>query len=247
MKIVTFDLETSPSLAYIWSLFRQQNISPQQVAETGQVIAFAAKWHGQKDVLFHSDFHDGHEAMIAEAHRLISEADVVVHFNGTAFDMKHLNREFLLAGLEPPAPVKEIDLYKVVKDRFHFLSNRLDSVARYLGVGGKVKHTGFELWIQCMAGDPKAWELMKKYNVGDVVITEKVYDRLRPWVKGHPHHALYSDDAGVNRCGRCGSDQLQKRGFAYTALGVFQQYQCQRCGGWSRSSRSLARVDVRPQ
>lgn len=245
MKILVLDLETAPNMAAVFDLFKQ-NIGPSQVTQWGQVIAFAAKWHGTKEVMFYSDFHDGHETMVREAHRLLSEADVVVHYNGTAFDMKWLNTEFMLLGLEPPPRSMEIDLYRVMKDRFRFASNRLGVVAERLGVGHKLDPGGMELWLRCLAGDPVAWAQMKRYAIRDVVVTDKVYVRLRPWVRNHPHHGLYTDDAGVDRCGRCGSDRLQKRGFAYTALGVFQQYQCQRCKGWSRGGRALARVDVRP-
>lgn len=243
-RILTLDIETSPSLAHVWALWKQ-DISPTMLAEIGGVIAFAAKWHDKREVSFYSDFHDGHEAMIAKAHEMIDEADVVVHYNGSAFDMKHLNREFLLAGLAPPSPVQEIDLFKVVKQRFRFLSNRLNSVVKELGIGEKVSHTGFDLWKRCMAGDEKAWDLMRRYNKQDVVITERLYMRLRPWVKTHPHVAITAGP-DAQQCGRCGSTKLQRRGTATTSLGVFQRYQCQSCGGWSRGGKSVARADVRP-
>lgn len=243
-RILVLDIETSPNLAYVWGLFKQ-DISLSQLAEVGQVISFAAKWHDEKRVIFHSDHHDGHEAMIEAAWTLLDEADVVVHWNGTSFDIPWLNREFTLAGMSPPSPFKEVDLCQQVRRIFRFTSNKLDHVAQQLGVGKKVGHAGFGLWLACMSGDEKAWNVMRRYNIGDARITDGVYVHLKPWLK-HPHVGLFATDASVNICGRCGSSKLQRRGRRATALGVFQQFQCQGCGGWSRGGKRLDGVDVRP-
>lgn len=241
MKVLTLDLETSPNVAHVWGLW-QQNVSLSQLRESTQVISFAAKWLGERRVMFHSDHHDGHEEMVTRAHELLDQADAIVHWNGASFDTPHLRREFLEAGLLPPSPFKEIDLMRVVKKNFRFPSNKLDYVSRTLGLSGKVSHTGHDLWIRCLAGDDKAWALMKKYNIGDVRLTEELYLKLLPWIHSHPSVAL---DAGVDGCNRCGSTNLQKRGFETTAIGKFQRYQCQSCGGWLRSGKRVDSVDLR--
>lgn len=241
-KVLTLDVETSPNLAHVWGLWKN-NVSLSQLQETGQVISFAAKWRGKKRVFFYSDFHHGHDEMVKQAHALMDEADAIVHYNGTTFDMPHLRREFLLLGMDPPSPHKDIDLLKTVKSRFRFVSNKLAHVTDQLGLTGKLSHSGHDLWVRCMADDPKAWAVMKKYNCQDVVTTEELYERLLPWISGHPHTGLYSEE---ECCGRCGQVALQKRGFAYTPLGKFQQYRCMECGSWSRSAKRLGSVDARP-
>ena len=60
IKILTIDIETRPSLAYVWGLW-DQNVGLNQVEEFGTVISWAAKWHGEKKVYFASDHHDGQE------------------------------------------------------------------------------------------------------------------------------------------------------------------------------------------
>jgi len=241
MKILTLDIENAPNLAYVWGLFKQ-NISLAQIEETGSVIAFAAKWHGKSKVHFHSDFHDGHEGMLEAAHALISEADVIVHYNGTSFDMPHLNREFLLAGMPPPAPYQQVDLLRHVRKHFKFTSNKLDYVCQSLGLGEKTSHSGFQLWVDCMAGDEKAWNLMKKYNKQDVVITEKLYDKLATWINA-PSISLYIDESDC--CTACGSTDLQSRGYAYTAVSVYKRYQCQSCGKWLRGKSAEKSTTLR--
>lgn len=210
------------------------------------MICFAAKWNDKPRIMFHSEFHDGREEMVSRAHSLLDEADIVVHWNGKSFDVPHLQREFLVFGLKPPSPFKQIDLMKVVKKEFRFPSNKLDYVAQQLLGKAKVSHTGHNLWMQCLQRDPKAWALMKKYNREDVRLTDELYEYLRPWIKGHPHVGLYLGD-DVDRCSNCGSEDLERRGFAHTAISTFQQYRCRECGSWSRSGKAVARVDVRGQ
>ena len=129
MKLLHLDIENHPGTAHIWSLWPDQVYLPQLRDPVG-MFSFAAKWHNEKRVKFYSDFHDGHGTMIDAAYDLINNADVVCHFNGTRFDMRHLRREFLLAGLDPHKPVREIDLHLVVKKKFHFMSTKLRILGR---------------------------------------------------------------------------------------------------------------------
>lgn len=242
-RTLVLDIETSPNIAHVWGLFNQ-TVSLSQLRESTQVICFAAKWHGSTKAEFHSDFHNGHADMVAAAHDLIGNADIVVHFNGKRFDMPHLRREFLLAGLTPPKPVREVDLYQVSK-KFKFTSHKLEHLLNQLDLGGKVQHTGHSLWVKCMAGDEKAWALMKRYNLGDIRKTEQLYDRLMPWIHNHPHAGLYTHlDELTCSLPRCGG-KLQRRGRRVTDLTVFQQYQCTKCGAWSRGKHALGRVEER--
>jgi len=236
---LVIDIETGPNLGFVWGLW-DQNVGLSQIESTGSVLCFAAKWLGDpvSKTIFRSTFHDGEAEMIEEAWDLIDQADAVIHYNGKAFDMKHLNREFLLAGLTPPSPHKDIDLLLAARSRFKFVSNKLDFVSQQLGVGSKVKHEGFELWKKCLEGDTAAWQRMKKYNIGDIKITEEVYWKLRPWIKNHPAVGMYTGE--VHSCPNCGSDNLQRRGYYRTNASEFQRYRCNDCGGWSRRSTKEA-------
>jgi DNA polymerase elongation subunit (family B) len=232
MRTLIIDIETRPNLAYVWGLW-DQNVGLNQIAEVGSVISFAAKWHKSRTVLFASDFHNGHDEMVCKAWELVDEADAIVHYNGKAFDMKHLNREFLLAGLGPPSPHNDIDLLTTVKNRFKFVSNKLDHVSRQLELGQKVQHNGFELWLACMRNDERAWATMRKYNKHDVTLTEELYDVLLPWIKSHPNRAVI-DNAG-EVCPRCASKELQRRGYRHLATATYKQFQCMSCRSYFRA------------
>jgi len=224
MKILTLDIETSPLLADVWGLWKQ-NVSLNQLRESGYVICFAAKWLDKKGTIFFK----GGDVPFA-AWDLLSSADAVITYNGDSFDLPYLNAMILDAELNPPLPYKSIDLLSVVKKKFRYPSNKLEYVAKRLGIGGKVKHEGHELWQKCMAGDVNAWKKMEKYNRQDVLLTEKLYKTLLPWITNHPNMGLYDQHDDRPVCTNCGSTDLVKKGMQMTQVGVYQRYNCKNCG-----------------
>jgi DNA polymerase elongation subunit (family B) len=242
MKILLLDLETSPNMAYVWGLW-DQNISIGQMISSTEVICFGARWYGQRKIHFSSVHHDGKVDMLKAIHELLDEADAVVGWNSAGFDVKHLYREFIENDMLPPSPHKEIDLLRVARSRFRFPSNKLDYVAQKLGMGAKVKHSGFELWIKCLAGDEKAWREMKKYQIQDVNLLVGLYERFLPWIKNHPNRAII--DNKPEGCVSCGAESLHSRGTETTGSGMYQRFQCQACGKWQRGSKSLGTSKMR--
>lgn len=237
MKILYLDIETAPNKVYAWGLW-DQNIGINQIEEPGYTLCWAAKWHGEKDMLFDSLSHSTMLDMITKIHGLLEEADAVVHYNGTKFDIPTLNKEFILMNLDPPANYKEIDLLKVARRQFRFPSNKLDYVSQALGLGKKTKHMGMALWKGCMEDDAACWKTMEKYNKQDVLLLEKVYKRMLPWVKNHPNYGLYTDTERP-ACRNCGSAKVAKRGTEFTAVGKYQRYKCTKCGSWGRGATLL--------
>lgn len=235
LRILAIDIETVPNLAYVWRLW-QTDVSPAMLVKAHEVLCLAAKWVGEPEVFFMPSERLGvplKEEMLAQVHALMDEADAVMHWNGTKFDIPHLNREFLLAGMKPPSPVAQIDLMLVAKKHFRFPSNKLEHVAEALGIGKKKQTGGFKLWLDCMAGDEKAWATMEKYNKQDVLLLEEAYNKLLPWVHSGPNRNLF-DEKG---CPVCGSAKIQKRGMSRTKASSYQRYQCMDCGAWFRDTK----------
>jgi DNA-directed RNA polymerase subunit RPC12/RpoP len=237
MKILLLDIETAPNLVHVWGLW-QQNVGINQIMASGYTLCFSAKWYGEEKIIFDSVFTSPVKRMLKRVHTLLEEADAVIHYNGTKFDIPTLNKEFILYGMKPPAPYKQIDLLKTARSQFRFPSNKLDYVAQALGLGKKTHGMTHDLWVQCMARDLEAWKKMETYNRNDVILLEKVYDRMKPWIKGHANHSLYT---GEIVCPNCGSHHLTKRGFAYTNAGKYQRLQCTDCGAWSKTGGTLAK------
>lgn len=231
MKLLLVDIETAPNLAATWGLW-DQNIALDQLIEPGYTLCWAAKWHGSKEIMFESVI-GGKRQMIKRIHSLLDEADAVCHYNGKKFDIPTLNKEILLMDLAPPSPSKQVDLLEVARKKFRLASNKLDFVAGQLKLGTKTKHKGMEMWLKCMNRDKAAWKLMERYNKQDVVLLEKVYDRLLPWIDGHPNRSVMDD---VECCPKCASESFQARGRAVSAAGIYPRYQCNGCGTWFRGA-----------
>lgn len=235
MKVLLLDIETAPNLAYVWGLW-QQNVGINQIESAGYVLCWAAKWLGDDKLMFDSVKKSGNAKMLRRIHKLLDEADAVVHYNGVKFDIPTLNKEFIKAELSPPAPYKHIDLLLHCRRIFRFESNKLDYVAKALGLGEKVKHEGFELWLQCMAGDRQAWGRMEEYNRHDVTLLERLYAKVLPWIHGHPNRSVYEERPC---CPNCGHGNVQARGYFVTRAAKYRRLQCRGCGHWFKTANRV--------
>jgi hypothetical protein len=237
-RVLLIDIETSPNLVYTWGLWNQ-NIGINQIVEPTRMLCFAAKWLGEPGVMFHRATSDADQrSLVAAAYDLLDEADVVIHYYGSRFDVPHLYREFLVHELAPPSPFKQVDLKFAVSKRFKFPSNKLQFVSQAIGLSGKEETGGFDLWRGCMNGDSKSWKTMEKYNRRDVTLLEEVYEHLLPWIPNVPHRHLY--DAGAGDCPNCGGNDVYEAGLYRTPLSVFTKYRCTDCGSWFRSSKRVS-------
>src|SRR3990172_6010008 len=235
MKILLLDIETAPNLAYVWGLWKE-NIPTARIVNNGYVLCWAAKWHKKSQVQWSSIHTERPRRMLQRIHTMLNQADVVVHYNGKSFDIPTLNKEFITHGFKPPAPYKQVDLLSAVRSQFRFPSNKLDYVLQTLKLGQKVRHTGFEMWVQCMAGDKAAWDLMKEYNIGDVHGLERLYEKMLPWIPGHPSHGAH-DKTVV--CPQCGGHHYTRHGYRVLRLYKYPRYQCNGCGHWFRDTRTV--------
>lgn len=229
-KILLLDIETGPALTYVWGLW-EQRISPNQLKDKTHLLSWAAKWYDESKMQYDSIHDSSIKSVVGGIYELLDEADVVVHFNGSQFDIPMLNREFIQLGWTPPSTYKQVDLLKTVRQHFRFPSNKLEYVVKELGLGTKIK-TDFDLWLDCLAGKQDAWDKMEKYNKHDVVLLEKLYDKLMPWISNHPNHGLYMNK---EVCPNCGGTHYQQRGYAYTKANKFVRYHCQDCGTWFKT------------
>lgn len=231
-KILILDIERLPGLARVWEP-KTRYIAPRSFVEWPRLLCWAARWYGEKEHLFAAEW-ISREEMITNIWTLYNEADICVSFNGIRFDNKHLKSEWLEAGLRPPRPWKDVDLFQVVK-QFGFESKSLDSVTRRLGRGGKALSYDTDAAFAAANGNQRAQNRMQRYNRGDVELTEWLYDRLRGWIPAHPFIGEQDSDE-TPRCNQCGSTKLRKEPSRYRAVVVdYNLHRCDSCGGLVRS------------
>lgn len=237
MKILLYDIENAPNVSYTWpgSMYEQTVID---VKENWQILSIAYKWLDEDKVhCITKQNQKDDRALIKKFWKVMNEADIVIAHNGVNFDNKKVAAKFLEYGLTPPSPFKTIDTLQVARNKFSLNSNRLDDLARLLGIGRKIKIAeGFELWLDVMANKPAAWKKMVEYNKHDVVLLEGVYKKLRPWMDKHPHVRL---DGNLRECPKCGSTHTQRRGLGFNAQGAYHRVQCMSCGGWAHERAKI--------
>ena len=244
-KILLFDLETSPTLAYTWGIW-QQNINVSAIVSNWILLSWSAKWLFAGNVI--SDVLTSEEAINEDDERItnslwkmIEEADIIIAHNGRRFDVKKMNTRFLLHQLPPPSPYQVIDTLGIVKKEFGFTSNKLDSIAGYFNLEPKLT-TGFDLWRNCMKGDLESLTSLRRYNEHDVELLEEVYLKIRPWVKSHPNIGLYVESENMV-CANCGSDNLKYVGNYHTHVSKYETYRCS-CGALNRTRKGIFKNTV---
>lgn len=238
-KILIYDIENTPTVVTTWGLWEQNAI---ETLEEWYLLSYAYKWIGEKtthvvalpDFKGYSKNKKDDKKLCESLHKLFEEADIVIAHNGDEHDQKKSNARFIYNGLQPPSPYKSIDTKKIARKYFKFNSNSLNNLGTYLKLGNKIENSGIKLWRACMEGDLKAWKLMKRYNKQDVVLLEKVYNKLSPWIQNHVSSIFYKSPID---CPSCGSSHMTKRTRKIVKNGWKQQYQCQQCGHYKTDNK----------
>lgn len=243
-RILIYDIETAPIIGAVWQKYEANLV---WTVQDWYMLCFAYRWLGEKKTYVVSQRDSGNykpgseddSDVIRKLRQLFDEADIVVAHNGNNFDQKKTNARIAYWGMSPPAPYKQVDTLQAARRYFKFTSNKLDDLGEFLGVGRKLDTGGAKLWKGCMAGVAKDWKQMENYNKQDVVLLEKVYLKLKPWMTTHPNIARLSNRPEVCPRNGCDAKYLQSRGERVTNVSRFKRYQCQKCGAWCSSRLSV--------
>lgn len=230
LRVLFFDVETSPVLAWIWRVGPNQHISHENI-KRGQkfdIITICYKWLGEKQV--HSlDWglrEQNSEKMVEAFSRVVASADVVIGHNGDRFDIKQVNTQRLLHGRPPIAWPTSEDTLKQFRKHFYFASNKLDYLAKTL-VGAGKDPMSLQDWVDVVENkSAKALKKMIKYCKKDVVRLEQIYQKAAPFMTPRANRAVATD--GV--CPSCGGKKTHKRGSVVLRSGRYERLQCQACG-----------------
>lgn len=243
-RILIYDIETSPIIAHVWSLW-ENNVALNQIQQDWHVMSWSAKWLGEKEVMYMDqrnakDITDD-KKILEGIWKLLDECDIAVTQNGVRFDNKKLNARFAINGMRPPSSYRNIDTKQIASKKFAFTSNKLEYLSEKLNKKHKKsKHgrfAGHTLWVECLKGNKAAWQEMERYNRDDILSTEELYRILAPWdvtIDMNVYHG-----SAENLCQSCGSHKLKKNGYRYTNTGKFQRYVCDECGAENKGTTNL--------
>jgi DNA polymerase elongation subunit (family B) len=248
-KILIFDLETSYLEAAIWSLDTKY-VNKSQILRDWYLLAYSCKWlYDEKvysGILTPEEAIAGNDKRLCqEMYNFLDEANIIISYNGNAFDILKINTRFLINGIQPPSYYKSIDVYQTISRNFSFASKSLDFVTYKLELSRKKESGGIELWKKSMAGDANALTELSIYNIQDSKILEELYLQIRPWIRNHPSIGMWHDSTEP-MCGYCGSTNLEYISNLYsTPSGLYFSFRCLDCHGIGRTQEKYLSKEKR--
>lgn len=229
MKLLLFDIETSPNVVYSWTIGRKVSLSHDNIVKERQIICISWKWYGEKQV--HSiDWgkKQNDRQLLIEFSKVLNEADVAIAHNGDRYDIRFINGRLAYHDLPPVGEVTTIDTLKQSRKVFFINSHRLDYLGQFLGLGRKLD-TSFGLWKDVMDGDEKALSKMIRYCKQDVRLLESVYEKVRKYAPQTVHMGVVLSGDKLS-CKACGSDNTIWNGTRVKSKIVYRCRRCKSCG-----------------
>ena len=248
-KVLFIDIETSPNLGWTWGKWEQNVLDSER---DWQVLCYAYAWNDGpvkvSSLRGAGPFADD-TPLVMEMIELLEQADMVVAHNGDQFDLPKIYARGVILDLPPVDRPTQYDTKKAAKRVGKFTSNSLNDLGRYFGVGQKVPHTGFDMWLGCMNDSEADWKLMEKYNKMDVQLLRDVYKRMAPHDHNHPNLTHLAGESVEDQltCPFCGGTHGHFRGYKATKVTLFRKWQCQGCGKYSRlrlGDKSFAKPEL---
>lgn len=240
--ITLLDIETAPLLGNVWGLW-DQTVGLNQIEKEWRILSFCAMpLEGRKKDMVYLDNRGANDprddaALLEHLWSVLNVSDFIIAQNGKKFDSRKIQARLIAERFVPPSPYQVIDTMLMAKEVAAFTSNKQEWLTDHLTDNNKKdshkEFPGFELWKECLAGNPRAWRCMEKYNRKDVWSMRDLYLALRPWAKTHPNVAIYAESDKA-ACPRCGSHHFKQEGWTFTNAGKYERMHCGSCGGWSK-------------
>lgn len=244
-KTVIFDIETSLDIIASYGL-REQYHSTENIIQDWFMICVSWKWLGGSRIYDSSLIDDMKRykknpcddyAVVKKLHDVLSGAEVMVGHNVANFDWKKFMARVIYHGLPPIDRPLAIDTLKEARKIAKFTSNKMSYLAKHLKIENKLHHAG-DMWLRILRGEAAAVKEAVIYCRGDIVTTEALYLKLRPYMPQTINAGLWRAD-GIDCCPKCGSDHLVSDGNRTTSTGRYKRYKCQECGGYCQGKKRI--------
>jgi uncharacterized protein YprB with RNaseH-like and TPR domain len=230
IKRLFFDIETSPNIGLFWTAGFKLNITPDSIIKERAIICICYKWAGDDKVYsLQWDKDQNDKTLLEKFITVANEADELVGHNGDRFDLPWIRTRCLYHRIPVFPNYSTLDTLKSARSKFKFNSNKLDYIAKFLGIGAKT-HTGYDLWKKVVLDkDKESLEYMIEYCKNDVVLLEDVYNEMATYIPAKTHHGVAAGGE-KHSCPECGGNNMRFSQRRYSALGTPRiQLQCNDC------------------
>ena len=223
IKRLFFDIETSPNVVYSWRIGYNLNITAENIINERAIICISYKWEFEDKI--HSLTWDKNlcdKQMLIDFLAVANTADEMIAHNGDRFDIKWIRTRCIYHRIPMFPNYKTLDTLKKAKSGFNFNSNRLDYIAQFLGVGAKVKHSGFDMWKGVMSKDETALKEMVNYCEGDIIVLEDVFLTMQNYIKMNTHAGVINNNLKYS-CPCCSSENISLVKNNVTSMGTIKR------------------------
>lgn len=230
IKRLFWDCETSPNIAFAWRAGGKQYINPDGIINERSIICIGYKWEScDKVTVLTWDQFMNDRAVLETFLAVANEADELVAHWGDRFDMPWFRTRCLVHGLQPLPNYKTVDTCAWASRLCYFNSNKLNYIAKLLGLGEKIE-TKLDLWKKVVLNnDREALAYMARYCGQDCRLLEKVWNKLRVITTAKTHVGVLNGK-GKWTCAHCGSSHVALDKRRVTAQGTQQfQMRCKEC------------------
>jgi uncharacterized protein YprB with RNaseH-like and TPR domain len=236
IKRLFFDIETSPNVGLFWSAGYKQNISHDNIITERAIICICYKWEGNDKVYSLTwDNEQNDKTLLEKFIPIANKADELVGHNGDKYDLPWVRTRCLFHEISLFPKYDTIDTLKYARSKFRFNSNKLDYIAKFLGLGAKI-NTSFGLWKDIVLKKNKAaLKQMVIYCEEDVRLLEKIYFKLAPYFP----EKLHSGDDKTN-CPTCNASKWEYTKTRTSVHGLKRvQLRCNECNRYHTVSEKI--------
>ncbi len=231
IKRLFWDIETSYNVVSTWNIGYEINVNHDNIIRERAIICICYKWEGEDEVHYLRWKKGDDKQLLLDFTKVLNIADESIGHNSDRFDLKWLRTRCAFHGIPMIPDYKTIDTLKMARGGFRFNSNRLDYLGKFFGFGGKTDTGGFKLWQAIVEkNDEEAMSTMIKYCQDDVILLEKVYNKIEGYSKAKTHIGVLE---GKDKCScpKCGNEKVHKAGTRVSSIGgINQRLYCPKCG-----------------
>lgn len=237
VRILFYDIETTPLRAWIWHL-GEQAVRHNQLDkdyDSYGIICIAYKWNDKKPTkVIHWGYSEqDSEKLIKQFDKIAETADIIIGKNSDRFDVRHINTQRMIAGL-PGLPTwlnNTDDLEKQFRKNFALPSYSLDYLSKALIKSKGKDKIGLVDWTNIVEKKSRAsYKKMLEYCKNDVEETVKLWNFAKSHFKPKFNMATFYQET---RCRICGHTNIKKNGTRIRGKTTYQMFYCNEHGGYA--------------
>jgi DNA polymerase elongation subunit (family B) len=225
-RILIYDIETSQAVfKRFWT--GKGYLGTRDMIREPQILTIAYKWLGEDEIYVLKWKNKSDKKLVKKFLKVYNNADIIIGVNNNNFDNRWINARAAKYGFEINLFIKSFDIQKQAKRMFRMPGYSMEYMCNFFNIPvGKYKHSGISMWNAIEDGTKAeakiAMDEMIHYNKEDVLRTEDLYYRLRPYFNHVAHIGVLEGKSKIT-CPECGGTNTKLIKTTITSAGTIQR------------------------